>query len=123
MGSIAPRGVSLLKFCATPIADSPLHDEIGWPTGCAGSRDSALRAHESNAASSGHAGIAGHAQADESDPASGAALIREWKSLEALCRGSNDPAACERLNTIADQLGQKGWCFNGYGSGRRWMKC
>ena len=69
------------------------------------------------------AGIAGNGYATESEPTSGPALIREWKILEAACRGSNDPAACERLNSVGEELSQKGWCFNGYGSGRRWVKC
>jgi hypothetical protein len=69
------------------------------------------------------AGIAENAYATESEPTSAAALIREWKSLEAVCRGSNEPAACEKLNSVGEELGQKGWCFNGYGSGRRWVKC
>ena len=69
------------------------------------------------------AGIAGNAYATESEPASVAALIREWRVLEAACRGSNDPAACEKLDSIGQELGQKGWCFNGYGSGRRWVRC
>jgi hypothetical protein len=68
-------------------------------------------------------GVAGNAYATESEPTSAATLIREWRVLEAACRGSNDPAACEKLNSIGDQLGQKGLCFNGYGSGRRWVKC
>lgn len=69
------------------------------------------------------AGVAENSFADEREPMGSAALIREWRSLEAICRGSNDPAACERLNSVGDELGQKGWCFNGYGSGRRWVKC
>lgn len=69
------------------------------------------------------AGIAENAYATESEPTSAAALIGEWKSLEAICRGSNEPAACEKLNSVGEELGQKGWCFNGYGSGRRWVKC
>jgi len=28
-----------------------------------------------------------------------------------------------RLNSVGKQLGQKGWCFNGYASGRRWIRC
>ena len=68
-------------------------------------------------------GVAGNARADESEPTSVPARIREWKVLEAACRGSNDPAACDKLNSIGDQLGQKGLCFNGYGSGRRWVRC
>ncbi len=69
------------------------------------------------------AGLAGNADATDSEPTSAAALIREWKVLEAACRGSNDAAACEKLDSIGQELGQKGWCFNGYGSGRRWVKC
>ena len=69
------------------------------------------------------AGIAGNAHAAESEPASVAALIREWRTLEAACRGSNDPAACDKLNSVGEELGQKGLCFNGYGSGRRWVRC
>ena len=69
------------------------------------------------------AAIAGNAYATESEPASAVALIREWRALEAVCRGSNDPAACERLDSVGQELGQKGWCFNGYGSGRRWVRC
>jgi hypothetical protein len=69
------------------------------------------------------AGIAGNAYATESEPTSAAALFREWRALEAVCRGSNDPAACEKLDSIGQELGQKGWCFNGYGSGRRWVRC
>jgi hypothetical protein len=68
-------------------------------------------------------GIAGNAYATESEPTSAVALIREWRALEAACRGSNDPAACQKLDSIGQELGQKGWCFNGYGSGRRWVKC
>ena len=51
-------------------------------------------------------GLAENAFADEGDPMGGAALIREWKALEAVCRGSNNPAACERLNTVGDELGK-----------------
>jgi hypothetical protein len=69
------------------------------------------------------AGIAGNAYATESEPTSAVALIREWRALEAACRGGNDPAACEKLDSVGQELGQKGWCFNGYGSGRRWVKC
>ena len=69
------------------------------------------------------AGIAGTARADESGPTSVPALIREWKVLEATCRGSNDPAACDKLNSVGEELGRKGLCFNGYGSGRRWVRC
>lgn len=69
------------------------------------------------------AGIAQNAYATESEPTSATALIREWKSLEAICRGSNEASACEKLNGVADELGQQGWCFNGYSSGRRWVKC
>ena len=69
------------------------------------------------------AGIAGNAHPAESEPASVAALIREWRTLEAACRGSNDPAACDKLNSVGEELGQKGLCFNGYGSGRRWVRC
>jgi hypothetical protein len=69
------------------------------------------------------AGIAGNAYAAESEPASVAALIREWRTLEAACRGSNDAAACDKLNSVGEELGQKGLCFNGYGSSRRWVKC
>ncbi len=68
------------------------------------------------------AGIAGNAYA-QGEPESVAALIREWRALEATCRGSNDPVACNQLNGVGQQLGQKGWCFNGYGSGRRWVRC
>jgi hypothetical protein len=66
------------------------------------------------------AGIAQNAYATESEPTSATALIREWKSLEAICRGSNEASACEKLNGV---VGQQGWCFNGYSSGRRWVKC
>jgi hypothetical protein len=69
------------------------------------------------------AGIAGNAYATEGDPMSAPALLRDWKALEAACRGSNDPAACEKLDSVEQQLGQKGWCFNGYGSSRRWVRC
>ena len=69
------------------------------------------------------AGIAGNTCATESDLTSAVALIREWKSLEAVCRGSNDPAACEKLDSVGQELGQKGWCFNGYGFRRRWVRC
>ena len=69
------------------------------------------------------AGIAGNAYATESEPSGVLALIREWKALEAACRGSNDPTACEKLNSVGQELGQKGRRFNGYGSGRRWVKC
>ena len=68
------------------------------------------------------AGIAENAYATESEPTSAAALIREWKSPEAICRGSNEPAACDKLNGVGEELGQKRWCFNGYGSGPRWVK-
>jgi hypothetical protein len=54
---------------------------------------------------------------------SASALIRDWRALDAACRGSNDPATCEKLYSVEQQLGQKGWCFNGYASGRRWVKC
>jgi hypothetical protein len=69
------------------------------------------------------AGIVESAYAADSDPTSAAALTREWKSLEAVCRGSGDPEACEKLNSVGQELGQIGWCFNGYGSGRRWVRC
>jgi hypothetical protein len=69
------------------------------------------------------AGIVESAYAADSDPTSAAALTREWKSLEAVCRGSGDPEACEKLNSVGQELGQTGWCFNGYGSGRRWVRC
>jgi hypothetical protein len=68
------------------------------------------------------AGVAGSAYADEA-PASVVALIREWRALEATCRGSNDPGACDRLNIVGQELGQQGWCFNGYGASRRWVRC
>jgi hypothetical protein len=68
-------------------------------------------------------GAAENVYATESEPMSAAALIREWKSLEAICRGSNEPSACEKLNSVGEELGQQGWCFNGYSSGRRWVKC
>jgi hypothetical protein len=69
------------------------------------------------------AGIAGNAYANESEPTSAPALLRDWKALEAARRGSNDPAACEKLDSVGQQLGQQGWCFNGYGSSRRWVRC
>jgi hypothetical protein len=69
------------------------------------------------------AGIAGNACATEGGLMSAPTLLREWKALEAACRGSNEPTACERLDGVEQQLGQKGWCFNGYGSGRRWVRC
>jgi hypothetical protein len=69
------------------------------------------------------AGIAGNAYATGGDPMSAPALLRDWKALEAACRGNNDPTACERLDGVEQQLGQKGWCFNGYGSSRRWVRC
>ena len=65
---------------------------------------------------------AGNAHAAESETTSVAGLIREWDVLEAACRGSNEPEACDKLNRIGAELGQKGFCFNGYGSGRRWVK-
>jgi hypothetical protein len=67
--------------------------------------------------------IAGNAHADDAEPASVVALIREWRALEATCRGSGDPGACDKLHNVAQALGQNGLCFNGYGSGRRWVKC
>jgi len=39
-------------------------------------------------------------------------------TLEAICRGSNERAACEKLNGVAEELGRRGWFFNGYASGR-----
>jgi hypothetical protein len=69
------------------------------------------------------AGIAGNAYATESEPTSALALVRDWRALEATCRGSNDPVACEKLETVGQALGQRGWCFNGYGSSRRWLRC
>ena len=69
------------------------------------------------------AAIAGSAYATESEPTSAPALLRDWRALEAACRGSNDLAACEKLDSVGQELGQKGWCFNGYGSSCRWVKC
>ena len=51
--------------------------------------------------------------------ASATALIREWRVLEMACRGSNDPAACNNRDSVEQELGQMGWCFNGYSSDRR----
>jgi hypothetical protein len=45
-------------------------------------------------------GVAENVYATESEPTSAAALIREWKSLEAICRGSNEPSACEKLSSV-----------------------
>jgi hypothetical protein len=39
------------------------------------------------------------------------------------CRGSNDPAALREAQQRRAGTRQKGWCFNGYGFGRRWVKC
>ena len=61
------------------------------------------------------AGIAENAYATESEPTSAAALIREWKALEAVCRGSNESWGMrEKLNSVGQEPGQKGRCFNGY---------
>jgi hypothetical protein len=51
------------------------------------------------------------------------ALLRDWKALEAACRGNNDLMACEKRDSVGQELGQKGWCFNGYGPSRRWVRC
>ena len=50
------------------------------------------------------AGIAGNAYATESQPTSAAALIREWRALEAACRGSNDAMACDKRDSVEQEL-------------------
>jgi hypothetical protein len=70
-------------------------------------------------------GIAGNAYATEGQPTaeSAVALIREWRALEMACRGSNDPAACDKRNSVAQELGQMGWCFKGYSYDHPWTRC
>jgi transposase len=54
------------------------------------------------------AGIVENAYATESEATSAAASIRQWKSFEAICRGSNEPAACEKLNSVGEELAKRG---------------
>jgi hypothetical protein len=64
-------------------------------------------------------GIVGNAHAQDNV----LALIREWRAFEMACRGSGDPAACDKRDGVAQELGQMGWCFKGYNYDRQWTRC
>ena len=74
--------------------------EADWPTQYPGMRSSWTKRKRPREAllflfPFAVAGIAENAYATESEPTSATALIREWKSVEAICRGSNEASACE----------------------------